>query len=483
MNDESKREIQRLQQQLGGYKHNAQAQAFEKLDKEFRRTRAQFEEAKKRLAESDVELLRTKAALKERDAKIQQMKGEYNKLFHALQRVKMPAQGGSSASANSSSSSPGKLARVTSTSSLGSNITNNGSTRLKPVASTPSLLATSRGSVASTPIESTVNNVTTAAMSSAEALTRQQANDNPYLLEHYKACLEALEKEIEGFKIQIRKMIASEYRYKQKNRLFRLEKSQLVDTCDRLRMELEKAVLSSAKAITNVQRQQQLPPSCSFSSSRSDRSMLSPSAAQQLTATRLPFRQRQSEGPENTTTGGGGSIVSEIKKLRQRNLFLEERFRAIVASAGAAKDHKKTSSSGGDGDGIKSRKQSVRLRPQSAAASTQKFIPEELLGSDCSESSSNGSENDEDAGGGSQFFDNSTIERQTRRQSSIMGIRQAPESQEPSLPKQIVPAAIIAADSFKSLDTATLQALQQVKTKVRVRPQSAQPPPSFGAGS
>lgn len=491
LNDESRREATRLQQQLSGYKHNAQAQAFEKLDKEFRRTRAQADEAKKRVVESDAELLRTKVALRERDTKIQQMKGEYNKLFHALQKVKIPASGNSSSSA--SSSSPGMLARRTSTSSLGSNGANNGTTKLKVVASTSSLLpsTSSRGSTVS--VESTAtsanNNVTTA-MSSSEAMTRLQANDNPYLLEHYKARLEALEKEIEGFKVQIRKMIASEYRYKQKNRLFRLEKSQLVDTCDRLRLELDKAVLSSAKTITNAQKQQTLTSSYCFSNSRSDGSLLT--SAQQLTATRSSFRQRQSDC--STGGSGGGSAVSEVKKLRQRNLFLEERFRAIVASAAAAKNQ---TSSSGDGD-LKSRRRSVLLRPQSAAAGltlkTQKLTPEALTmgngfeGDQSSESDLDGSdgEDDEDTGssGDNQFSVTSSSQRQIRRQCSIMAIRQALESQAPLQPNPVAPALDVSAlngvDSFKSLDTDTLQALQQVKTKARVRPQSAQRPPSLG---
>lgn len=489
LNDEGRREVTRLQQQLSGYKHNAQAQAFEKLDKEFRRMRAQADEAKKRVVESDAELLRTKAALRERDTKIQQMKGEYNKLFHALQKVKTPASGNSSSSA--SSSSPGKLARLTSMSSLGSNGANNGTTKLKAVASTSSLLTStnSRGSTVSVePTATSANNNVTTAMSSSEAMVRLQANDNPYLLEHYKVRLEALEKEIEGFKVQIRKMIASEYRYKQKNRLFRLEKSQLVDMCDRLRLELDKAVLSSAKVITNAQKQQTLTNSYSFSS-RSDGSLLT--SAQQLTATRSSFRQRQSDC---NTGGGGGSAVSEVKKLRQRNLFLEERFRVIVASAGAAKNQ---TASSGDGD-LKSRRQSVLPRPQSAAAAlthkTQNLTPEALImgsdfeGDQSSESDSDGfdGEDDEDtgAGGDNQFSVTSSSQWQIRRQSSIMAIQQALESQAPSQPNPVTPVLDVSAlngvDSFKSLDTDTLQALQQVKTKARVRPQSAQPPPSLG---
>lgn len=482
LNDECKLESQRLQQQLTGYKHNTQAQAFEKLDKDFRRTRTQADEAQKKLSDSDAELLRTKSALKERDTKIQLMKGEYNKLFHALQKVRTPAAGSSS---TLSSSSPGRSARLTSSSSLGSN---NNTSRLKSVTSTPSLLAPSRGSVASgLEVTTSANNV--AATSPAEVMTRQQANDNPYLIEHYKARLEGLEKEIEGFKVQIRKMIASEYRYKQKNRLFRLEKSQLVDTCDRLRLELDKAVLSSAKAITNSQKQS-LVPSYSFSSSRSDGSLLS--AAQQLTATRSSSRHRQSDGIEQTT--GGGSAVSEVKKLRQRNLFLEERFRAIVTSAGAAKDQA-NSSSGGEELNPKSRRQSVLLRPQSAAAAlphkTQKLTPDTLMGTgvrgddQSSESDSNGSDEDEDTGSAAdnnQFTVNRSSQMQMSRQRSIMAIRKASESSVPtSQPTLAVdPIALSGADSFRSLDVDTLQALQQVKTKARVRPQSAQAPSSFG---
>lgn len=451
--DEAHLEVQRLQQHIVGLRHATQVQAFGKLEKDLKRTKAQAEETKRRLSEHDAELLRTKAALKERDTHIQHMKDEYNKLFAALQKVKTAQPASSSATASVASTlSPSRLSRLASASALAGKM-------LKPAASTPSLLA-GAGSVGSA-IHAGVDTASSSGSSTAVGVNlaaaggagvhdavRAQANDHPYLIEHYKARIETLEKEIEGLKVQIRKMIASEYRYKQKNRLFRAEKSQLVDTCDRLRLELDKSVLSSARTITNTQKQL----ATSYRRSSSDLALGSARGG-------IGSNGRR-ESTSQSSAGGAAAAVNEVKKLRMRNQFLEERFRTIVASANDSKSAPSGSSSGAP-------------RPVSAAPSTHTKPPRPAQPlRDPSDS-----DNDDDDGDESEADErllrasHAALTQQLQRQSSGISSTTAIESSS-VLGRAPAPAASVST-SFRSLDVDTLQALQQVKTKARVRPQSA----------
>ncbi|TYZ61439.1 hypothetical protein PybrP1_011957 [[Pythium] brassicae (nom. inval.)] len=286
-NEEWRAEAQRLQQHIVGLRLNKQVQAFEKLSKDGKKTKAQAEESKRRLTETEAELLRIKAALKERDARVQHMKDEYNKLFTALQKIKTPSAtqltSASVSGAVSGGHSPPKLTRLATLGKL---------LKAMPMTDGPGTAGASVG-----------------VAGAAAASTAAQANDHPYLLEHYKEHIEVLGKEIEGLRVQIRKMIASEYRYKQKNRLFRTEKAQLVDAHDRLRGELDKRVLSSAKRIVDGAHEYLAAGSRHGSGEDCDVSMSS----------RVPSTS--------------SAAVNEVKKLRQRNQFLEERFRAINASS------------------------------------------------------------------------------------------------------------------------------------------------------
>ncbi|KAG7395779.1 Cytosolic phospholipase A2 zeta [Phytophthora boehmeriae] len=75
-NDERKREIQRLQQQLTGLRQNTQLQKYERLEKDSRHLQELADDLKSRLDESDADLLRTKGSLKEREIQVQKMKDD-----------------------------------------------------------------------------------------------------------------------------------------------------------------------------------------------------------------------------------------------------------------------------------------------------------------------------------------------------------------------------------------------------------------------
>ncbi|KAE9125070.1 hypothetical protein PF007_g6492 [Phytophthora fragariae] len=82
-NEERKREVQRLQQQLTGLRQSTQLQMYSQLEKESRHLRELAADLKKRLAESEADLLRTKGTLKERESHMQKMRDEYARLFNA----------------------------------------------------------------------------------------------------------------------------------------------------------------------------------------------------------------------------------------------------------------------------------------------------------------------------------------------------------------------------------------------------------------
>ncbi|KAE9320154.1 hypothetical protein PF001_g5542 [Phytophthora fragariae] len=89
-NEERKREVQRLQQQLTGLRQSTQLQMYSQLEKESRHLRELAADLKKRLAESEADLLRTKGTLKERESHMQKMRDEYARLFNAVQKQKQP---------------------------------------------------------------------------------------------------------------------------------------------------------------------------------------------------------------------------------------------------------------------------------------------------------------------------------------------------------------------------------------------------------
>lgn len=297
-----KRENQRLQQQIVGYRQNTQTQHCIKLEKDLNQNKVLTEELSQKLGDSEAELLRTKGTLKERDTAIQGMKDEYNRLFAALQKAKPPG-----------SHSPARLQRGASSVTL-----------TKAVAS---------GCISSRSMTSNnVKSITTiGARDDGHEDTNStglhtQANDNPYLISHYKCKIEQLEKSIEGLQVQIRKMIASEYRHKQKNRALLIERSQLLEICDRLKRELDTSVLAAAKTITNTQKQltaRETERRLSWSASTSRIDPLNSSSRS------VPVVNGLSKSSSSTTVG-------EIKRLRQRNEFLEERFRCVLRAAGAS---------------------------------------------------------------------------------------------------------------------------------------------------
>lgn len=460
--------MQRLQQQITGYRHNTQAQSYGKLEKDHKKSKALADEWKKKCAESDAELLRTKSALKERETRIQQMKDEYNKLFTALQKIKQ----------QSPHASPSKqLTRHASSRALGAKL-------LKVTASTSTLQQLSHAGTTPNSLHAgtdphipaaaahNTSNGATATMAETATSMRNQANDNPYLVEHYKSRMELLEKEIDGLQVQIRKMIASEYRYKQKNRLFRIEKMQLLETCDRLRLALDKAVLSSAKTVTNTQKQ--LARSYSEYPTQQE---LSRTLKRGDTATSSSSTCGDEAGRSAATSSS--CAVNEVKKLRQRNQFLEERYRSVVQSAAASaatkdavqendsKPHHASSFSANNPPAVSSHIEKPKLQPRAFET-----------GFEAGDEDTTSLDRDDDA---------ACAPRQLRRPSSIMTIKATGSQSGASLRESVGVAELSGgsecASSFGSLDPGTLQALQQVKTKARVRPQSAHATQSTAASS
>ncbi|KAE9150020.1 hypothetical protein PF006_g5562 [Phytophthora fragariae] len=83
-NEERKREVQRLQQQLTGLRQSTQLQMYSQLEKESRHLRELAADLKKRLAESEADLLRTKGTLKERESHMQKMRDDLAVQLHFI---------------------------------------------------------------------------------------------------------------------------------------------------------------------------------------------------------------------------------------------------------------------------------------------------------------------------------------------------------------------------------------------------------------
>ncbi|OWZ10603.1 hypothetical protein PHMEG_00016526 [Phytophthora megakarya] len=192
-NEERKREVQRLQQQLTGLRQSTQLQMYTRLEKESRHTRELADDLKHRLAESEADLLRTKGTLKERECQVQKMKEEYAKLFTAVQKQKQPMH-----------YSPSKLAR------------------------------TADNGESTTPTHS----------------------EHPYVVEYYRSEAKRVERESEALKLQIRRMMASEQLHKQKTRVLRAEKLKLTQERDQLRGDLTRTKKHNALQNIAMDRQQ-----------------------------------------------------------------------------------------------------------------------------------------------------------------------------------------------------------------------------------
>lgn len=275
-NEELRRELHRQQQHLASVKQSTQAQHCAKLEKDLKKHRDLAGTNTVRLAEQDAELLRTRGFLKERDALIQNMKDEYNKLFTALHKIKQ-----------NPSTQTRQLTRSASSSSVGMALKKDGRQ------------STGRGEAADR--------------------TSAEANENPYLLSHYKAKIEQQAKEIERLQTHLRKLIATEYRHKQNNKLLRVERIELMDTCDSLRGQVERAVMTTAKAMAHQYSEDGVP-------GGGDAKIDEP----------------ETDGGDDlfSADGLGDSnrfccSISDVKRLRQRNQFLEDRLRK-VSNAGTS---------------------------------------------------------------------------------------------------------------------------------------------------
>lgn len=394
--EELRNEVQRLHKQIVGYRQSTQTQNYVKLEKEEQRLNDLATELKHKLAESDAELLRTRGALKEREALVQQMKDEYGKLFSALQKHK--------STSSAQLLSPGKLTRVASCANFGSSV---------------------RPAGQSAEVDTRPNDLNALGAAGKARGRLQSANDHPYLVDLYRAKIEELEGQVEGLQVQIRKMIASEYRHKQQNRLFRVEKKQLVDVCDALRADLEKTVLTSAKSMT----------------ANKALSMSEPSIGISGVSNSAIVSEVVSGGSKTLRTSVSGTL-NEVKRLRQRNQFLEERFRAVLHAAG---------------------------RSNRAAASRDKDVEQEEVSepaskslvherADESEFSNNAAPNGEDA----EEVETPIGLTASSRRGSSAGPREKLSVGETDSP-----------EVFRSIDPMMLKSLQQVKRTARVRPKSA----------
>ncbi|POM76412.1 Hypothetical protein PHPALM_6346 [Phytophthora palmivora] len=339
-NEERKREVQRLQQQLTGLRQSTQLQMYYRLEKESRHTQELADDLKRRLAESEADLLRTKGALKERESQVQKMKDEYAKLFNAVQKQKQPTH-----------YSPSKLTRTGAT-------------------------------------EATDTNATLA------------NSEHPYVVEYYRSEAARVERESDALKLQIRRMMASEQLHKQKTRVLRVEKQKLTQERDQLRADLDRAKKHS-------------------------------------TLQSIAMNRQQTHSSVSTQKMGSNNALQEIKQLKERNVFLEERFRkslqrnSATATIGAV----------------------ARLR-SSLSISSGLDGPDPVEFPD-HESDTEASEGKCQAACISR--QNSAVFSKTRPSSAHVTVTKDNEK------------------SFRSLDAATLQSLQQVRRATRVRPQSANP--------
>uniref|UniRef100_H3HB88 Uncharacterized protein n=1 Tax=Phytophthora ramorum TaxID=164328 RepID=H3HB88_PHYRM len=248
-NEERKREVQRLQQQLTGLRQSTQLQMYSRLEKESRHVRELADDLKSRLAESEADLLRTKGTLKERENQAQKMKDEYARLFTAVQKQKQPAHYSGSKMTRSSSSM--HLSQL------------NHSQQLPP------------------------------------RMPGGATNgEHPYVVEYYRSEAARVERECEALKLQIRRMMASEQLHKQKTRVLRAERQNLVRERDQLRADLDRAKKHSTLQSVAMNRQQ----------------------------------AHASVEPRKV---GFSSAAQDVKHLQKRNAFLEERFRKALQSNSA----------------------------------------------------------------------------------------------------------------------------------------------------
>ncbi|EEY59547.1 uncharacterized protein PITG_12116 [Phytophthora infestans T30-4] len=263
-NEERKREVQRLQQQLTGMRQSTQLQTYSRLEKESRRLRELSDDLKKRLAESEADALRTKGALKEREIQVQRMKDEYARLFSALQKQKQPVH-----------YSPSKLTRSASSAQLSASQQNH-SPQPPP-----------RSSGAGT-TEATDNGVS----------ATSAHGEHPYVVEYYRVEATRMERESEALKLRIRHMMASEQLHKQKTRVLRAEKQNLMRERDQLRADLDRAKKHSTLQSITMNRQ-------------------------------------RPHSSADTRKLGFATASQKVKKLQDRNAFLEERFRKSLQSNSA----------------------------------------------------------------------------------------------------------------------------------------------------
>ncbi|RLN98822.1 hypothetical protein BBJ28_00001424 [Nothophytophthora sp. Chile5] len=366
--EDRKREVQRLQQQLIGLRQNTQLQKCASLEKEARRLRELAEELKTRLAESDAELLRTKGALKEREAHVRKMKDEYAKLFSAVQKQKPPSH-----------YSPSRL-------------------QLPP---TQQVQFQTQHPLSKLPESSSQ-------LMDHSGPSTTGTGEHPYVVEHYRSVAARLERDVDALQLQIRRMMASEHQHKQKTRVLRAEKEQLVRDRDQLREDLDRLARHSALQSVAVDRQQQ-----------------DASAASRV------YQVKPVGAPQ------------EVKRLQERNAFLEERFRKTLRTATPFSVV-----------GVVSRLRSSRSTP----AGLERGADYAAL------------EGPEEEGPDDEEADCRRTQQTPAQTSSSTAL------------DKIRPTSALATASAKaggtsdwSLDAATLQALQQVTRTTRVRPQSATP--------
>ncbi|ETI36442.1 hypothetical protein L917_16714 [Phytophthora nicotianae] len=361
-NEERKREVQRLQQQLTGLRQSTQLQTYSRLEKETRHLRELADDLKKRLAESEADALRTKGAFKEREIQVQKMKDEYARLFNALQKQKQPAH-----------YSPPKLTRSASSAQL-SAAQQNHSPRLPPRLPAG--------------ITEAVDNAVSATPAHGE---------HPYVVEYYRSEAARVERESEALKLRIRHMMASEQLHKQKTRVLRTEKQNLMRERDQLRADLDRAKKHNTLQSIAMNRQR-------------------------------PHSSAETRKVAFTTA------PQEMKKLQDRNAFLEERFRKSLQSNAALTTI-----------GVVARLRNSISVPCELEDPGPLAIPE----------------NENDAGVADAALD----EAQITRHNPASKIRPA-SAQATTVNKN-------SGGSFRSLDAATLRSLQRVTRATRVRPQSA----------
>ncbi|KAG1707212.1 hypothetical protein DVH05_026406 [Phytophthora capsici] len=220
-NEERKREVQRLQQQLTGLRQSTQLQMYSRLEKEAHNLRELSDDLKRRLSESEADLLRTKGALKERDIQVQKMRDEYARLFNAVQKQKQPAH-----------YPPSKLARTASAAQLSLSQQSHSTHQPQKLPGA----GLTEGDV-----------VATAASANGE---------HPYVVAYYLSEAARVERESEALKLQIRRMMASEQLHKQKTRVLRAEKQHLARQRDQLRADLDRAKKHSTMQSIAMSRQQ-----------------------------------------------------------------------------------------------------------------------------------------------------------------------------------------------------------------------------------